>query len=266
VLLVAACGGGGAEDTTTTEPATAEPTTTDAPGTTAASDTTAAGDSYKLGLITKFPVDFFFIIEDAAKAWADDQPDVELITGMGESGSDDEGVIALIESMVAQGVDGIALTPTGPAVTPALDAAVAAGVDIVLIDNDLTDWDGKSAVVSTDNYQGGVLAGEWLAENLPAGATLGVLEGVAGVPALDDRVNGMIEGLGDAEVTIVSQTRSPSERRRSITRSTASSTSSVDTGRLRSASIMLPMILSRSKSVRLPSFFTRRGIFRSTRS
>jgi simple sugar transport system substrate-binding protein len=206
VLLVAACGGGGAEDTTTTEPATAEPTTTDAPGTTAASDTTAAGDSYKLGLITKFPVDFFFIIEDAAKAWADDQPDVELITGMGESGSDDEGVIALIESMVAQGVDGIALTPTGPAVTPALDAAVAAGVDIVLIDNDLPDWDGKSAVVSTDNYQGGVLAGEWLAENLPAGATLGVLEGVAGVPALDDRVNGMIEGLGDAEVTIVSQT------------------------------------------------------------
>src|SRR4029079_4697911 len=31
-------------------------------------------------------------------------------------------------------------------------------------------------------------------------------------------------------------------------------------------SIMLPMILSRSKSVRLPSFFTSRGIFRSTRS
>lgn len=206
VLLVAACGGGGAEDTTTTGPADTEPTTTDAAGTTAAPETTAAGDSYKLGLITKFPVDFFFIIEDAAKAWADDQPDVELITGMGESGSDDEGVIALIESMVAQDVDGIALTPTGPAVTPALDAAVAAGVDIVLIDNDLPDWDGKSAVVSTDNYQGGVLAGEWLAENLPAGATLGVLEGVAGVPALDDRVLGMIEGLGDADVTIVSQT------------------------------------------------------------
>jgi simple sugar transport system substrate-binding protein len=206
VLLVAACGGGGAEDTTTTGPAGTEPTTTDAPGTTAAPDTTAAGESYKLGLITKFPVDFFFIIEDASKAWAADHPDVELITGMGESGSDDEGVIALIESMVALGVVGIALTPTGPAVSPALDAAVAAGVDIVLIDNDLPDWDGKSAVVSTDNYQGGVLAGEWLAENLPAGATLGVLAGVAGVPALDDRVEGMIEGLGDADVTIVSQT------------------------------------------------------------
>ena len=203
-LLVAACGGGEGESATTT--GAAEPTTTDAPATTAAPDTTTAGESYKLGLITKFPVDFFFVIEDAAKAWAEGQPDVELITAMGESGSDDEGVIAHIESMVAQGVDGIALTPTGEAVTPALDAAVEAGVEIVLIDNDLPDWDGKSAVVATDNYQGGVLAGEWLAENLEPGSTLGVLEGVAGVPALDDRVLGMIEGLGDAEVTIVSQT------------------------------------------------------------
>lgn len=195
-LLVAACGG--SDGATTTEAAGSD--------TTVATDTTAAGETYKLGLITKFPVDFFFVIEDAAKAWAEGQPDVELITGMGDSGTDDEGVIALVESMVAQGVDGIALTPTGPAVTPALEAAVAAGVDIVLIDNDLPDWDGKSAVVTTDNYQGGVLAGQWLAENLPPGSTLAVLEGVAGVPALDDRVLGMMEGLGDADVTIVSQT------------------------------------------------------------
>jgi len=40
----------------------------------------------------------------------------------------------------------------------------------------------------------------------------------------------------------------------------------VATGRFRRASIMLPISLSRSKSVRLPSFFTRRGILRSTLS
>jgi ABC-type sugar transport system substrate-binding protein len=200
-MLVAACGGGsGSDDTSTTAaetPSTAAPTTV--PG------TDAAGETYKLGLITKFPVDFFFVIEDAAKEWADQHPDVELITGMGEAADDDEGVIALVESMVTQGVDGIAITPTGEAVIPALDAAVEAGVEIVLVDNDLPDWTGKTAVVATNNYQGGVLAGEWLAENLEAGSTLGVLEGRAGVPALDDRVNGMIEGLGDADITIVGQ-------------------------------------------------------------
>jgi simple sugar transport system substrate-binding protein len=208
-LLVVACGGTtGSDDTSSDTTAPAATEATEAPGTTAATaapDTATTGDTYKLGLITKFPVDFFFVIEDAAKAWAEQHPDVELITGMGESGSDDEGVIALIESMVAQGVDGIAITPTGEAVIPALDAAIAAGVEIVLVDNDLPDWDGKGAVVATNNYQGGVLAGEWLAENLEAGSTLAVLEGVPGVPALDDRVNGMIEGLGDADITIVGQ-------------------------------------------------------------
>jgi simple sugar transport system substrate-binding protein len=165
----------------------------------------AAGDKVKIGLITKFPVDFFYTIENAAKDWAAAHPDVELVTGQGKAGDDHEGQIAIIESMVAQGVQGIAVTPTGPQVQPALDAAVEAGVKIVLIDNDLPDWTGKSAVVATDNHAGGVLAGEWLKGVLQPGDTIGVLEGVAGVPALDARVEGMTEGLGDLDVTIVQQ-------------------------------------------------------------
>jgi ABC-type sugar transport system substrate-binding protein len=164
---------------------------------------TPAPEKIKIGLITKFPVDFFFTIENAAKDWAATHPDVELITGQGKAGNDHEGQIAIIESMVAQGVKGIAVTPTGTEVQPALDAAVAAGVVIVLIDNDLPDWNGKTAVVATDNKAGGVLAGQWLATVLKDGDTIGILEGVAGVPALDARVNGMIEGLGALKVEVV---------------------------------------------------------------
>jgi simple sugar transport system substrate-binding protein len=195
MLVVSACSSSGA----TTAPS--EAAATDAP-TVAPS---AAAEKVKLGLITKFPVDFFFIIEDAAKEWAAAHPDVELITGQGKAGDDHEGQIAIIESMVAQGVQGIAVTPTGPQVQPALDAAVEAGVKIILIDNDLPDWTGKTAVVATDNKAGGVLAGQWLATVLKEGDTLGVLEGVAGVPALDDRVTGMIEGLGALGVEVVQQ-------------------------------------------------------------
>jgi simple sugar transport system substrate-binding protein len=164
-----------------------------------------AAEKIKIGLVTKFPVDFFFTIENAAKDWAATHPEVELILGQGKAGDDHEGQIAIIESMVAQGVKGIAVTPTGPQVQPALDAAVAAGVKIVLIDNDLPDWNGKSAVVATDNHAGGVLAGQWLKDQLAAGDTLGVLEGVAGVPALDARVKGMIEGLGGLDIKVVQQ-------------------------------------------------------------
>ena len=90
--------------------------------------------------------------------------------------------------------------PTSDAVIPALDAAIAAGVQIVLMDNDLPTWTGKSSVVATDNLAGGVLAGEWLAGVLKAGDTLAILEGVPGVAALDARVDGMLQGLGDLAV------------------------------------------------------------------
>jgi simple sugar transport system substrate-binding protein len=198
MLIVSACSGSGAST------APSEAAASEAP-TAAPESPSAAPETVKLGLITKFPVDFFFVIEDAAKEWAAAHPDVELITGQGKAGDDHEGQIAIIESMVAQGVQGIAVTPTGPQVQPALDAAVEAGVKIILIDNDLPDWTAKTAVVATDNKAGGVLAGEWLATVLKDGDTLGVLEGVPGVPALDDRVTGMIEGLGALGVEVVQQ-------------------------------------------------------------
>ena len=74
---------------------------------------------------------------DAAKAWNEDHPEVELIFAQGESGTDDEGEINAIESMITQGVQAIAITPTSPNVQDALQEAVDAGIHVVLIDNDI---------------------------------------------------------------------------------------------------------------------------------
>ena len=162
-------------------------------------------DVVKLGFVTKFPVDFFFTLENAAKAWDEAHPEAEVLFARGQAATDDAGQIAAIEDLVAQGVAGIAVTPTSDAVIPALDAAIDAGVPIVLMDNDLPSWTGKSSVVATDNLAGGVLAGEWLAGVLKAGDKVAILEGVPGVAALDARVDGMLQGLGDlaAEIEIV---------------------------------------------------------------
>jgi ABC-type sugar transport system substrate-binding protein len=168
-------------------------------------DPAGADDVVKLGFITKFPVDFFFTLENAAKTWDEAHPEAEVLFGQGQSATDDAGVTAAIEDLVAQGVSGIAITPTSDAVIPALDAAIAEGVKVVLMDNDLPSWEGKTAVVATDNLAGGILAGEWLAGVLQPGDTLAILEGVPGVPALDARVDGMLQGLGDlaAEIEVV---------------------------------------------------------------
>lgn len=163
----------------------------------------AAQDPVKIGFITKFPVEFFATMENAAKAYAAANPGVEIVFGQGASATDIEGQIALIESMVTQGVQGIAITPADPTVAAALDRAVAAGVKVVLMDNNIPDWANVTALATTNNYNAGVIAGQYLATVLKDGDTLGILEGVPGVPALDDRVTGMLSALEGINVNVV---------------------------------------------------------------
>jgi ABC-type sugar transport system substrate-binding protein len=156
----------------------------------------------KVGLITKFPVDFYDTMVDAVKKYDADHADVEVIYGQGKSGTDDEGEIAIIENMIVQQVKAIAITPTSPNVQSALDKAVKAGIKVVLIDNDIPGWSGKSSVVATDNLAGGKLAGTWMAQHVPAGAKIGVLQGRLGNPSLDDRVIGFKSTLGSGATVV----------------------------------------------------------------
>lgn len=197
-LLVGACSTGGSS----TAPSATAPSAAASSATPSDAPASSAADKVKIGFITKFPVDFYDIMVDAAKTWAAGHSDVEVVFAQGKSGTDDEGEIAAIESMITQGVNAIAITPTSPNVQSALDKATAAGIKVVLIDNDIPDWSGKSSVVATDNLAGGKLAGTWLKDNLAAGAKLAVLKGRLGNPSLEDRVTGMLATLGTA-ATIV---------------------------------------------------------------
>jgi ABC-type sugar transport system substrate-binding protein len=156
----------------------------------------------KVGLITKFPVDFYDTMVDAVKKYDADHADVEVIYGQGKSGTDDEGEIAIIENMIVQGVKAIAITPTSPNVQTALDKAVKAGIKVVLIDNDIPNWSGKSSVVATDNLAGGKLAGTWVAQHIKPGSKIGILQGRLGNPSLDDRVKGFKSTLGSAATVV----------------------------------------------------------------
>jgi ribose transport system substrate-binding protein len=153
-------------------------------------------DVVTLGVITKFPVGFYTTLQNGAKKFDSETPGAKVMFAQGKSATDDAGEIAAIQDMVTAGVKGIAIAPTSPAVVPALKDAEKAGVKVVLIDNDIPSWSGKASVVATNNYNGGVLAGKYIAQHLKAGDKLGILAGVPGVPSLDDRVNGMLAGLG----------------------------------------------------------------------
>ena len=170
-----------------------------------------AADKIKVGFITKFPVPYFATMVDAAAAWGKAHPDVEIIYGQGKNNDDIDGTIALIENMVAQGVQGIAITPIDPSVSSTLDKAIAKGVKVVLMDNDIPGWKGRSALATTNNLEAGKVAGGYLKTVLKEGDKIGILDGKPEVVPLNDRVEGMLQGLGGVKVDIVGRGRTACE-------------------------------------------------------
>jgi ABC-type sugar transport system substrate-binding protein len=157
----------------------------------------------KVALITKFPVAFFTAMEDAAKAYDQATPGIEVSYFSCKSPADTSCQIAQIEDGVTKGFKAMVITPMGSEVIPAMQAAASKGVKIVLVDNDLTAFPEKVAVAATDNGKGGKAAGAYLKTVLKPGDTIGLMEGVRGVPALDARITGVKDALAGTGVNVV---------------------------------------------------------------
>ncbi len=72
--------------------------------------------------------------------------------------------IKVVESFTIMGVDGLVIAPLDDtALAPVLADAAGRGIAVVVIDSDVA-WDGRVSFVATDNYAGGVMAGEALGE------------------------------------------------------------------------------------------------------
>jgi len=194
----------------TEAPATQPPATdapaTDAPATTASGTDAPSGDgsaAVKVAFVTKFQVEFFTAMEDAAKEYAAANEGIDVEYFSCASPADVDCQISQIEDAVVKGFDAMVITPMGTDVIPALDAAADSGLVIVLVDNDLADFTKETAVAATDNVAGGQRAGEYLKSILKEGDTIGLMEGVRGVPALDARIQGVKDALEGTGVNVI---------------------------------------------------------------
>ncbi len=106
----------------------------------------------------------------------------------------------LINTYVAGGYDAVALSCNDPAGTvPAIEQAITAGTQIFTFDCTLDDQyaDDYISFVGTDNYEGGVLAGEYIAENAPEGSTVGCIT-YASAQSTQDRQAGFEDTINEA--------------------------------------------------------------------
>jgi ABC-type sugar transport system substrate-binding protein len=182
-MAAAGCGGGSAGD---------------------AAAPTGAEQPVKIAFVTKFPVAFFTAMEDSAKSYAAQNPGLVDITYFScKSPTDVPCQTAQIQDVVARGFQALVITPMGPEVIPAMDAAADKGVKVVLVDNDLQEFTKETAVVATDNVKGGQAAGTYLESVLKPGDTIGLMEGVRSAPALAARIEGVQKALEGTGVNVI---------------------------------------------------------------
>jgi ribose transport system substrate-binding protein len=116
----------------------------------------------------------------------------------------------LINNYVAGGYDAVALSCNDPAGTvPAIEQAITAGTQIFTFDCTLDDQylDDYIAFVGTDNYSGGVVAGNYVVENAPEGSVVGCIT-YASAQSTQDRQSGFEETIqaaidGGMDLTLI---------------------------------------------------------------
>lgn len=184
-LTLAACGSDG-------EPEGGDGGTTDAGG---------GGGDISIGLVTKTETNPFFVtMREVAAEYAEEQG-VQLTALAGAFDGDNEGQVQAMEDLIAQGVDGIMITPNNSTgLLGAIEQARAQGIVVVALDTATDPEDAVDATFATDNLEAGRLQGAYvraaLGDQDPA---LIMLDGTAGGTVDTFRHDGFLEGFGIEE-------------------------------------------------------------------
>jgi ribose transport system substrate-binding protein len=95
--------------------------------------------------------------------------DAEVITQSANADTEIAEQIDIVENLLAQDVDALAIAPSSSdLLKPVLERA-AKDIPVVLVDSDIADWKPKTAYVGTENFDGAKLAGKYIAEQMKDG-------------------------------------------------------------------------------------------------
>src|SRR3954464_4438936 len=154
-----------------------------------------------VGLITKTDTNPFFVTMKNGAPRAAGPQGVDLQTCAGKVDGDNEAQVQAIENLISYGAKGFLITPNdSKAIVPSLDKARQAGMLVVALD---TPTDPASAVddtFATDNFQAGLLIGQWAKSKLgadAANAKIAMLDLSANGVSVDvGRDQGFLQGFG----------------------------------------------------------------------
>ncbi len=152
-------------------------------------------------LITKTDTNPFFVkMKEGAQAKADELG-VGLKTYAGRIDGDHESQVAAIETCIADGAQGILITPSDTSsIVSSVQQARDAGILVIALDTPLDPADAADATFATDNFRAGELVGQWAAAKLGAEAEtakIAFLDLAVSQPTVDVlRNQGFMTGFG----------------------------------------------------------------------
>lgn len=159
----------------------------------------SAQDTYTIGFVPGQSTNPFYISMQYGAVQAGKDLGVNVIW-QGSPEWDVAKQTAIVDSLVARGVDALVLSPTdADALKQPLKQAVDAGVTVITTDTDINDPDAAIRLVgiASDNYQGGVMAGEALAKAIKGSGQVAILSALEGVTTNEQRVKGFRDAVSN---------------------------------------------------------------------
>ena len=150
---------------------------------------------------------------------------VELVVQAAERELDVEKQTQIIENLIQTGIQALCVTPSGSKeIASVLGKATAANIPIVVADTRLDQAAATAAnvkfgtFVGSDNYEGGRIAGQFMAQSTGGQAKVAILEGIPGHETGDSRLRGFRDAVASSPgITIVASQPANWERDQGFT-------------------------------------------------
>lgn len=174
----------------------------------------SASEEVKVGLIVSTLNNPFFVkLKDGAQAKADELG-YELI--IMDSQNDAAKEVSNMEDMTSKGVSLVLLNPVdSDAAIAAIQVANNLNTPVITLDRESNAGEVVTHIAS-DNKAGGVMAAEYIKEQLGGQGNIVELEGSAGSSATRDRGAGFNEGIKDSQFNVVSRQSADFDRTKGL--------------------------------------------------
>lgn len=150
---------------------------------------------------------------------------VHLVSLAADRETDVERQYQIIENLIQQKVNAILLSPAGSKeLVPAIRKANDAGIPVLLLDTRIDSVAAASmgahvvTYIGSDNFEGGAMAGRYVAARLGGSGNVAIIEGISGHETADQRRLGFLQGIeANPGVRVVASQTANWERARAYT-------------------------------------------------